>query len=219
MPVQKDKRTAVAVVSILVIIAAVLFITMQQWGRTPKANLDPLATAGEVLADETRALLGGRGQVVVVTYDTSKMAMPVAEAQLKAFQARLKKEGGVTVKAVEVLPAMPPGMAAWGGAQYLQLAERHAGADAIVSFVGPPLFTEAELGRLPQQMPRGLVFGNGSPGQPMRKLFERGVIQVAVVHRLVPPRSVPGSAASTSRAQFDQQFQVVGKDTAGMLRY
>lgn len=219
MPVQTEKRTAVAVVSVLVIIAAVLFITMQQWGRTPKANLDPLATAGEVLADETRALLGGRGQVVVVTYDTSKMAMPVAEAQLKAFQARLKKEGGVTVKAVEVLPAMPPGMAAWGGAQYLQLAERHAGADAIVSFVGPPLFTEAELGRLPPQMPRGLVFGNGSPGQPMRKLFERGVIQVAVVHRLVPPRSVPGSAASTSRAQFDQQFQVVGKDTAGMLRY
>jgi len=219
MPVQKEKRTAVAVVSVLVIIAAVLIITMRQRGQTLNTNLDPFATAGEVLADETRTLLGGPGKVVVVTYDPTK-AMPVAAAQLKAFQDRLKKGGGITINAVETLPPAPnPGMATWGGAQYLQLAERHAGVDAIVSFVGPPFFSEEEIRHAPTQMPRGLVFGSGGPRQPLRKLFERGIIHVAVASRITPPPPLSGDGARTSREKFDQQYEVVRTETAGTLRH
>ena len=126
--------------------------------------------------------------------------------------------GGASGPAAEALQVNPsPGMPLWSGTQYRQLVERHAGADAIVSFVGPPLFTEAEISQLPAKLPRGLVFGGGSPGQPLRRLFERGVTQVAVVPRLTPP--VSGSAPPTGPEQFAQQFQAVRTDTAGALRY
>ena len=211
-------RRMMAVVSIVVIAASAMVIALRQFNRNDTVNLDPFAVAGEVMADETRALLGGRGQVVVVTCDTAKAAMPIATAQQKAFQEQLKRQGGITVAAVEALQVNPsPGMAVWSGTQYRQLLERHAGVDAIISFLGPPLFTEAEINHLPAKLPRGLVIGGGSPGQPLRGLFERGVIQVAVVPRLTPP--VSGSAPPTGPEQFAQQFQVVRTDTAGTLRY
>lgn len=216
----QKKRNVVAIVSLAVIIAAVLVFVVRQPNRSVTVNLDPFAAVGEVMADETSALLGGKGQVVIVTYDTAKMPMPVAAAQLKAFQQRLKKGGGITVKAIET-PGVNagPGMPAWGGSQYGQLVQRHAGVDAIVVFLGPPFFSDAELRQLPAQLPKGIVFGGGNPSQPLRKLFERGVVEVAVVPRLTPPASVPASAAKTSRAQFDQQFQVMRKDTVGTLGY
>ena len=68
-------RRMMAVVSIVVIAASVLVIALRQCNRSAMVNLDPFAAAGEVMADETRALLGGRGRVVVVTCDTAKVAM------------------------------------------------------------------------------------------------------------------------------------------------
>lgn len=212
------KKSALVLAGIILISALVL-IVLQRRDRGGDLNLDPLTAAGEVIADETAALLGGQGKVVLVTFDTSATEMPAAKAVRTGFQQRMKGQGGITVL-FETLKVNPsPGMALWSLSQYQQLVQRHPGADAIVSLLGPPFFTEAEVSSLPQELPKGVVFGGGNPGQPLRKLFERGVVQVAVVNRFTPLQ--PGSAtpAATGRDRFEQQFQIIRTHNASILPY
>ena len=219
MPTKQGKRHLVAAMSILVIAVSCALLILRQCNGGKTAGLEPFAAAGEVMAEEANALLGGHGRIVVVTFDTAKTQMPQAMAQLKAFQKRLRDQSGLSVAAVETLNVNPsPGMAAWSVAQYYQLVQRLSDVDAIVSFVGPPLLMEPEMRRPVAQLPRLLVFTGFNPGVPLRKLFERGVVQVALVNRFTPPPR-PASTPHTYRDWFDQFFQVVQTDTARTLAY
>ena len=57
------KRPLIALVSVLVIAASVISIYLTQRRPTPKINMKPFEAVGEVTAEQTVKLLGGKGRV------------------------------------------------------------------------------------------------------------------------------------------------------------
>jgi hypothetical protein len=91
-----EKRTKDILVASLAVGAAVVSLYLAFADRSQKINLDTYDVLGAVTAEET-ATPGNNGQVLVLTRDTGADKNPSAEAELKAFQQRLKKYGGLSV--------------------------------------------------------------------------------------------------------------------------
>ena len=188
------------------IIAAFLWIVRVLREGAP--DLEPFAMAGEVLADETASLLNGEGQIVVVALDTEASPIPYAVAQLAAFEKKLKKKSRINIMAIErVSPGSGEALIYLSGAKYSELVRRYEGADAIISFVGSPSLTEAELRQLPANPPRGVMLGD-TMGAHLQRLFQAGIVEVAVTKRFTP-QAGPGREPSTSKEWFDFYFELV----------
>jgi hypothetical protein len=206
------KQSFGSVVCVMVVIAAIIWCArvLRQDGAI---EMGPYTAAGELLADETARLLNGQGQIVVVALDTKKIPIPYADAQLKAFQNRLKKKSRITIAAIELVsPASGEGMINLPGAKYLEVVRQYDGADAIVSFVGSPGLTAAELHKLPAKRPRAIVFGD-TMGPQLQGLFQSGIVQVAVTKRFTQQPG-PGREPQTSEEWFDFYFQLVATNNA-----
>jgi hypothetical protein len=206
------KQWLIGLVGVLAVIALSIWI-VRAWNEGTTIELSPYTVSGEMLADETSKLLNGQGRIVVLALDTKKIPIPYAEAQLKAFQKQLKKKSRITITAIELVsPASGEGMISLSGAKYLEAVRQHDGADAIVSFVGSPGLTEAELRHLPAKRPLGIVFGDNM-GPQLQWLFRAGVVQVAVTKRFTPLPG-PGREPQTAREWFDFYFELVATNNA-----
>jgi hypothetical protein len=206
------KQSLGAVVCVLVVIAAIIWC-VRVFRQDAAVELGPYTAAGELLADEAAKLLNGQGKIVVLALDTQKIPIPYADAQLKAFQNRLKKKSRITIVAIErVSPSSGEGMISLSGAKYTEVVRQYDGADAIVSFIGSPGLTESELRQLPAKRPLGIVFGD-TMGAQIQRLFRVGLVQVAVTKRFTP-LSGPGREPQTSKEWFDFYFELVATNNA-----
>jgi hypothetical protein len=219
LKINEKNKPVVAVVSVVAIVIAFVFIIKTMFPSAPKVNLKPYLAVSEVLAEETSKLLGpGGGAIVVVALDTKKSKMPTVEAQLDAFSGAIKKKGNLTVAGTETLS--PEKMAEAGPEMGLpsdlfhQVLAKHGSAKAVVSFLGAPMLKDDEIAKLPQNMPKVIAFA--SFGMGLKKLFDENVIQVAIVPNFEPNPNA-NKKPSTPREWFDQYYKVVTKENADKL--
>ena len=92
------KKALTAVGAILVIAASLTWIFVSQCGP-PKYDTTLHKAVGQVLAEETIALAGTNGEVIVLVVEPGKY--PFLKAQLKSFLDTLKATPGIRAKVVE----------------------------------------------------------------------------------------------------------------------
>jgi len=166
---------------------------------------------GIVLAEETYREVGHHGKIVLVSMDPARA--PELKIQMNAFLKELKTLGGVTIMDKVVLdpgdnPKYRPG-SGLSTKRFLKIARKHAAADAIVSFVGAPDVTEADLKQL-KGVPR-FIAETHSP-ERLRDMLERKVLLAAIVPRYDFPAPGPRQP-QTVKQWFDHYFQVVHPGT------
>ena len=209
-------RKAALAISILVIVAAVGSMLLRTRQRQSKINLTPYEALGAVLAEETGKLLDNQGQIVIVTFDPAQGRMLDAEAELAGLRKALKKQGSMSVVAVEPIRVQlheVEGQDDPEADQIIAILEKHAGVGAVISLVGAPTFSDRQLRELPEQKPKLIVVGG--PVATLKTLMQKGLVHVAVVPHL--SASSAGNRSSHARELVDQFWLVVTPATAASL--
>src|SRR5258706_6760041 len=211
---ESKKRVVIITSLLLVIVGAGVWIYFTEFAG-PSLNEALHTGVGVVMADETAALLGKRGQIVIVAMDTSKA--PELKPQIEAFLRQLKKNSAITVK--EQVTLDTEGKSNYGAGmglssrRFLRLVKKQATVDAIVSFVGAPRMSDeeiAQLGTIPKFIPECR-----SPDK-IKRLFEKDVMHVAIVSRFEFP--APGKHSPRKPSQwFEKRYQVVTKKNSSDL--
>ena len=207
------KRAVTAVASVAVILASGAWIYFKQF-KAPAHNVALHQTVGEVMAGETARVIGNKGKIVLVAIPAD--GEPELKTQLDAFKQTLKKSGAIEIKEYELDTKDQPKYGVGtglSGRRFVRIVNKNQNADAIVSFVGAPKLAAedlAQLGKVPK-----FIAEARSPSH-LSKLFEKKLIESAVVYRFRFPAPVQGNPR-TPREWFDKRFQVVTAQNADSL--
>lgn len=213
------KRPLLVLVSIIVIVASLISIYLSFRTPTPKINPNPFIGLGEVAADHAVKLLGGRGEVVMVVLELDqRVAATAIQVPPDTFRDRLRKHPQIRITAVETIkPQMQtmfaPGVL-WSADQFLDLVQKHARADLIVTFVGVPPLREEQIAALPKRRPK--IFDVSASGLSTRALLEADVIQLAIGPRF-RPMEASQPEPKTPREWFERHYAVYTKDDVSGL--
>src|SRR5438552_10773346 len=197
-------RITVALVAI-VVSAAFLYVWFTPFG--PSSDAGPHKALGTVMAEEALKLRGGSGKIIVLTRDTRTYKNPAADVQLESFRHEVKK-GGSTIASDRWVRFAPIRLASVPPGDFQDLITRNTPDDVIVSFLGPPVLTDAQLAKVGHKPPKILALCSGwMPRQvDLRSIFQQQALDVAVISREHPMRSGGGKGA---REQFDEWFAIV----------
>ncbi len=210
----RPKQILVASGALLVIVGSLLWIYFKQL-KAPKHNVGLHQRVGEVMAEQTAKVVGHKGCVVLLTIPPR--GEPELQTQLAAFSRTLKKLGDYEIKERELDPKDQPKYgvgAGLSGRRFVRTVKKEAKADALVSFIGAPKLAEEEIAEL-TKAPK-FIAECRSP-DPLPTLFEKHLIQVAVVSRFSFPAPGP-SKPKTPQEWFDKRYQVVLADTAPAIQ-
>ncbi len=207
------KNLLLALSSVVVIAASACWIYYRQF-KAPKHNVTLHQRVGEVMAEQTARLCGPKGRIVLLTIPTS--VAPELKTQLEAFRRKLKQLGDYDLKEHELDTKDQPkyGLGSGlSGRRFLRALKNNATADVIVSFIGAPGLSDqevAELGKVPK------FIAESRSVEHLPKLFNKQVIQVAVVSRFIFPAPGPPKPR-TAQELFDKRYQVIIADTVGTI--
>lgn len=209
-----NKNNLIAAGAILAILGSLTFLYFSEFRNAPKTNLKPFEQLGLAAAEETVALLGGSGKVVVVTEVIEVMKSPTMESQVSGFKTGLGKKG-VTLKEVKEIkrpPSEDPRL--WPAGQAAQIAQASEGASATVLFMTMPMqLSKEDLAALKEIKSKLVVVTAQSP--TLKPLMQQGVIHLAMVNRF-PPKPAP-SGKESARQWFERVYMVVKPDSLGEL--
>ena len=181
----------------------------------PKFNLVLHQEIGRVLAEETAKLVNQTGRVVVVAIELR--GVPELRAQLEEFERVLHQSPGITLEKSYKLDTDDKPKYSFGaglsGRRLVRIISKNPHADAIVSFIGAPSLSEAEIAQL-KRMPKFIAETRSA--DKLKQLFDHNVLHAAVVSRFQFPTPIKGTPSSP-RDWFDQRFQVVTARNAGDL--
>jgi hypothetical protein len=182
-------------------------------GFAQRLDPTPHAAVGRVLAEQTLSLLKPGGQVTVISRDTSAFQNPATDIQFASYSRALKR-GGVKIAAIESLQVDPLRPMSVPSGDFFRLIKTSAKGNVIVSLMGPPMLTDAQLLQLGEPNPAIVAFCPGPLRDQvdLRSLFSRGLLQAAVVSK----RGITASLTrpASERDAFDRQFVAV---TSGNL--
>lgn len=205
------RQILTAVAAIVVTVACATWIWRTQFaGQT--ANVPLNQAIGQVLAEQTARVVGHTGKIALVLMDPSHS--PELKVQMEAFQNALKQMGTIAIQDKVVLdpadnPKYRPG-SGLSARKFLKIARKHPGADAIVSFIGAPQMSDADLAEL-KPAPK-LIAETHSP-EKLTNLFSQKILVAAVVPRFQFPAPGP-KKPHTSQQWFDRYFQLLASDSA-----
>ncbi len=172
----------------------------------PRLDSRPHEAAGWMMARQALGLLKPGGKITVITRDTAAFKNPAVDIQLASFKRTLR-QAHTTIAAVRALQIDPLKPVEVPPGDFLELIRHTPGESVIVSFMGPPLLSEAQARQCGASKPGVVAFCSGSlPDQvDLRWLFERGLLQAAVVTRPNPAASQPRDL----QGWFDRCFVAV----------
>ena|SRR5436309_2884138 len=204
------KDALIAAVCVLAIAGSAALIYYREF-RAPKYNVELHQRVGEIMAEQTAKVVGHAGRVVVLTIPTR--GQPELQTQLEAFRRTLKKLGNYDLKERELDPKDQPKYGVGcgiSGRRFVRAVKKEEKADALVSFIGAPKLSDQELAEL-TKMPKFIAESRSMDALP--KLFEKHLIEVAVVSRFVFP--APGTHEPTTPQEwFEKRYQVVTASAA-----
>jgi hypothetical protein len=199
------KNTLLIIGSLLAIAASAAWIYYQRV-RAPKHNIALHQRVGEVMAEETAKLLGHSGRLLVITLPAG--AEPELQTQLNAFRGTLKKSGDFHIKEHELdIKDQPKYGVGTGlsGRRFVRIVKNHPDIDVLVSFVGAPKLSDDEIADLKKPLK---FIAESRSTEHLPKLFEKQLIQVAIVSRFIFPAPGP-LKPKTPQEWFDKRYQIV----------
>lgn len=201
----RDNKAIGALSGVAALSSAVALVYSVSGGLGPHINASGFETTGQALARQTLAFLKPAGHVTVITRDTVAFQNPASDRVLSGFRRELAR-GGVkidTFQAIQIDPLRPTMVPA---GDFLQWIKKASANDVLVSFMGPPLFNDAQVAQLGEVKPAIVAFCPGPTRDQvdLRALFARGLLRAAVVSKR-PTAVSPGTSAS-GREIFDRQF-------------
>jgi len=218
-PGKQSKKLIGSVVAIIVAsIILVIYFTRSGGGHESTVATAPLAALGQVTAEETAKLLENKGRIAVVAHGPKDCIVnPSLAEELKSFQKTIKQQPGIAVVATETIEQNPDSSSALGlgGDVFVDLLKKNPDVDAIVSFVGPPVFSDnAQIQELPPKLPKFIAVS--LTGVELKPLFQADMVQLAIIRRLgAAPASSP--EPKTSRELFDRHYQIITPDDVKLL--
>ena len=207
------KNALLALGSVLAIATSATWIYYREF-KAPKHNVRLHQRIGEVMAEQTARVLGPKGKVLLLIIPTG--SAPELETQLQAFHRTLAKLGNYDLKEHEfdtrdqAKYGVGSGLS---GRRFLRAIKNNSTADALVSFVGAPQLSDEELAQLTRK-PKFIAETRSVENLP--KLFEKQIIQVAVVSRFVFPAPGP-QKPRTPQELFDKRYQVIAADSVATI--
>jgi hypothetical protein len=212
----KTKKIAVTFAGLAILVAAVLL--WQQFSN-PRVNLRPSAAVGEVLAEEVGRLLGGAGEVVIVSRQVPHDGPDATRERVASLMAALQHHATLKLAAAEVVPRAAGGMMDVGAVtdeQLLAAVEKNPKANAVVIFAGLPPCSQPLVDTLSARSLK-LVAVCGY-GPTVRRWLESKLLAIAVVPRIGDlPAETP--APRTTREWFQREFEIITPETIGRLPY
>jgi hypothetical protein len=208
-------RSTLRVLTICGCLAAIALSAVLIYGhfKAPAYNAALHQRIGEVMAEQTDKALGHKGRILLITIPTG--SEPELGTQLAAFEQKLKRLGNFEIKEHQL---DTKGQAKYGvgsglsGRRLVRAVKNHP-ADAIVSFVGAPELSDAEIAEL-KQTP--IFIAESRSADHLPKLFEKRLIQVAVVSRFVFPAPGP-LQPRTPQEWFDKRYQILTAESANTV--
>ena len=214
-----NKKITFIVSLLVVIVGACAWLYYTPPGDVPKTDLDIYQALGTVTAKETAKLLDNQGELVVISWDSSRNKMPVIEAQITSFERAIKQHKGIQITTREKVLQIPAQMMATGGGmpsdQFLKVVKAHPRAGAIVLFLAFPNLSSQELKELSEGQTKFVVVSGCNPGY--KKLLMDRNIDLAIVPRF--DRIKNTRPPQTVQESFDQNYQIVTSDQAATLPY
>ena len=223
MKITKKYTPHVAVGSVVVIIVCLAVIFGSYSGPDVSGEIERFVEVARLSAEETAAFLGPGRRVVLAVYGPTRSTALLKQDE--AFRKTLEY-AKITVVAVETRwdaeSHTPPGS---GGSsftlpveQFVEIAETHPGADAIVSLTGALQGPTTVLDDLPPSAPPLIVARANLQAGITRNLFESGIMSMAIVPRFQPLEE-PREDSDSSRAAFERSYQVITAENADALTY
>ena len=181
-------------------------------------DVENIGGPGGIAAKYIHEFLGPGKRVALIFFDESAASIYgkdqyVLEEQLKRYKYRIlgKKE-------ISAGPLFSNPQAAYTGtlrmAEYLQFASEHAGADAIISFVGPPVIPEEE--EVPEAAGPPLLIASPIAHQATWELLESGLVAMAILPRQEDKDE--DELPETGYADpYEAQYEMVTSETAGNM--
>jgi hypothetical protein len=180
----KDNSIVAALAGIVSLGACAAIHYAAPGGLPPRFEANPHAASGWVLAQQALSLLEPGGQITLITRDTTSFKNPALDIQRDSFAKTIRKAHAAiaSVQALELDPLRPVEVPA---GDFFELIRTAPAGSVIVSFMGPPLLTDAQRSQLKVIKPRIVAFCPGSiPDQvDLRVLFNQGLLHAAVVSR------------------------------------
>lgn len=213
-----NKKPVVIAIAVLAILGSIIWLYLNRSGRPPRIALDSYQALGEVAAEETSRLLNHKGQIVIVARENRAGANPAEAAQLQAFTSALKKEGKISIAALETFHLSPMEQMSAGGSvpreRFLQVLKDHPKLDALALFVGFPALDQTGLDQLKQSGAKIVVISGYWPDY--KRLLAAGWIQIAIVPRFDSPPEFP-KPPQTLREWFDRDYVIITANDTSRL--
>ena len=209
----RTKNILLVVSSLLVIGGSCGWIYYHEY-KAPKHDVRLHQRVGEIMAQQTVKLVGPKGLLVLITIPTGPE--PELKTQLEAFRHTLKQLGDYEIKNHEL---DTKDQAKYGlgsglsGRRFVRTVKNNPTAAGIVSFVGAPKLSDAELAEL-SKSPK-FIAETKSPDH-LPRLFEKQIIQVALASRFVFPAPGP-QKPKTAQDWFDKRYQIVVADNISSI--
>ena len=196
--------------------AAGLTLYLATHSLPPPLERRPHEAAGATMAAEALSLLKPGGQIMVITRDTTSFSHPETDLQLRSFTKAITA-AHVAIAATQTLQVDPLRPIEVPAGDFFEWIRKTPAGSVIVSFMGPPLLTEAQIAQLGDIKPKIVAFCPGVLPQQidLRRLFESKLLHSAVISRLERPKLA--TKPKDAQGWFDSCFRIVNAANVGSL--
>jgi hypothetical protein len=211
-----NSNTAKTLLSLLVIAGCGALALYLIRGPGPEFDPAPHRAIGQALADQALAF-GASGKIVLLARDVSMIPNPASTEEVKAVSEALRRKGHpltqTNLSKVDPLRVLryPPG-------DYAELLRKLTENDIVISLLGPPEFTDAQVMRVGDKRPRIVALCTGTMPEQLnlKKLFDDQFLHAAIVSR---GELTSGYAvAATMDKSFEALYAVIGTNNLAALK-
>jgi hypothetical protein len=201
---------------ILTIGISLFFLVRGMLHRGPEYNPTVDRCVGERMLTETLKLIGGQGDIVVLSLAGSEFQDEMAKAQMEGFQQALKRAEGIQLLAVErpgKIEMVSRIMSVQGVPEemFMGIIARYPSVKAVVSFLGVPRFRQEggtiNLKKLPAVVALAIPLAND-----WSNLVQQGVVG-AVLYPELNAQAQPASSRADCSTIFAAYYRVATKET------
>ncbi len=200
-----SKVTATIAVAVTLGAFASIYVSVSGGLFGPAVDRASHEAAGVMMAKEALALLQPGGEITVITRDTRAFKNPATDIQMAGFRKTLRS-GHAKIHAVLALQVDPLRPVRVPAGDFCQIVRDTPAGSVVVSFMGPPLLSEAQWLQLGNIKPAIIAFCPGRMAEEvdLRPFLRAGVLKAAIVERsgLAGAGMTPGTSSGRSQRTF-----------------
>lgn len=203
------KKTTLILVAILAATLAAMMASQLGHGNNGDSR-SSFVTMGQMAAEETARLVNNHGRIALLTGKGGNPGDPLKGPVMRAFRNALPYRVSIVPSTDADQPAV--GLTGVSVEEFVDFINKHSDVDAIVSFVGVPSLSDAQVHALPTPRPKMACF---YASVPPRSLFLNDILQLAIIPNL--GNRSEDAQHQTGAAWFNTQFVVVTAKNADSL--